>query len=86
MSNPSPPPRPGGTPPVKKPVPWRLYTGIVVGVLAVVIILQNTAPATFKVFAWSFETPTWVMLAIALALGFVLGWLLHYRRRTNKRR
>ncbi|MDM7829704.1 LapA family protein [Cellulomonas edaphi] len=85
MSSQSPAPRPGGTPPEKKPVPWRLYVGIVVVVLAVVIVLQNTKPATFKVFAWEFVTPTWVMLSIALALGFVMGWLLHYRRRARRR-
>jgi uncharacterized integral membrane protein len=67
-------------------VPWRLYVAIVVVVLAVVIVLQNRAPATFKVFAWSFETPTWVMLAITLALGVVIGWLLHYRRKTSKKK
>ena len=86
MSNPSPAPRPGGTPAPPKPVPWRLYLALAVGVLAVVIVLQNRAAATFKVFGWTFETPTWVMLAIALALGVVIGWMLHYRTTTNKKK
>jgi uncharacterized integral membrane protein len=67
-------------------VPWRLYIGLVVAVVAVVIVLQNRAAAQFKVFGWTFETPTWVMLAIALALGFVLGWMLHYRTTSKKKK
>lgn len=86
MTSQSPAPRPGGTPAPKKPVPWRLYVGIVVAVLALVIILQNTKPATFKVLWTSVVTPTWVMLAITLALGIIVGWLLHYRRTTNKKK
>ncbi|RHA37786.1 LapA family protein [Cellulomonas rhizosphaerae] len=84
--SPSPSPRPGGTPAEKKPIPWRLYAGLVVVVVALVIILQNTQAATFEVLAWSFETPTWVMLLITLALGVVIGWLLHYRRTSRKRK
>ncbi|HWJ84770.1 MAG TPA: LapA family protein [Cellulomonas sp.] len=86
MSTQSPSPRPDATPAPSKPVPWRLYVGIVVIALAVVIVLQNRQEATFEVFGWSFETPTWVMLLITLVLGFVVGWLLHYRQSARKKK
>jgi uncharacterized integral membrane protein len=84
--SPSPSPRPGGTPAGKKPIPWRLYLGAVVVVLAVVIILQNQQEASFDVLWLSFRMPTWVILLITLALGVVIGWLLHYRRTSRKRK
>ncbi|ROS31744.1 LapA family protein [Cellulomonas sp. PhB150] len=86
MTSQSPSPRPGGTPAAKKPIPWRLYLGGVVVVLAVVIILQNQQEASFDVLWLSVRMPTWVILLITLALGVVIGWLLHYRRTSNKKR
>jgi len=82
MSSSSPQPRPAGS--TKKPIPWRLYVGIAAVVIAVVVILQNQADARFHILFWTVTLPTWVMLLIALALGVVVGWLLHYRRAAKK--
>ena len=83
MSSSSPQPRPAGGG-ARKPIPWRLYLGIVAVVVAVVVILQNQDDAPFHVLFWTVTLPTWVMLLIALALGVVVGWLLHYRRSSRK--
>ncbi|WP_051943166.1 LapA family protein [Streptacidiphilus rugosus] len=53
----------------------RLATGVVLAVLAVWFILMNTADV--KIHLWGLSTvtmPMWVMLAVMLLVGVVLGW------------
>lgn len=51
----------------------RIAIGIVVLVLAVIVIVQNTESATFNFLTWDITMPLWLVLTIMFALGVLLG-------------
>lgn len=60
---------------------------IVVAVLALVFIIQNSNDAPVTVLFWDFTTSIWVVIVIALVLGMALDRLLQMwmRRRKGRR-
>lgn len=59
---------------------------VVVGILAVVFIIQNQEDARIKFLFWTVDTTVWVAIAVALVLGAILGWLLQAMLRRRRRR
>jgi uncharacterized integral membrane protein len=49
---------------------------VVVIVLALVFVLQNTDETRVRFLMFDSRTGTWLALVIAFALGLLLGWLL----------
>lgn len=65
---------------------WRTYTAGVIGVLALILIIQNSQRVEFKFFFVDGETPLFFGLIIALLLGALVGWLLPRVRGNRHRR
>ena len=60
----------------------RLYSMFVIGLLAVVVILQNMDQVATKVLFWNFEMPRAALLLATLLAGFAGGVMwAGFRRR-----
>ncbi|MCH2211176.1 MAG: hypothetical protein MK110_07725 [Fuerstiella sp.] len=61
----------------------RLYTFVGIGLLAVIMIFQNTANVETQLLLWKIEMPRAALLAATLLAGFVGGvvWTGFRRRR-----
>jgi len=64
---------------------WRFYAAMVIGVLALILIFQNSQKVDFKFFFVEGETPLFFGLIIAFILGALVGWLLPRVRRGGRR-
>ncbi len=51
----------------------RLVSGVIVAVIALIVIVQNTADTTIKFLGWELNMPTWLILVIMFVLGMLLG-------------
>lgn len=63
---------------------WRTYAAAVVGVLALILVIQNSQKVEFKFFFVEGQTPLFFGLIITFLLGALVGWLLP-RVRGNRR-
>lgn len=54
----------------------HLILWIVVAVLVIIFIAQNTEKATISFLFLDIQTGVWFAFLVALLLGMVLGWLL----------
>jgi uncharacterized integral membrane protein len=65
--------------------PWyyraKVVTGLVVGVLAVVFVLQNTDQKHVTFLLWSWSMPLWIWLLVIFAAGVVVGSVFPWLRR-----
>jgi lipopolysaccharide assembly protein A len=59
----------------------RHWLAIVLVVLTVVFIVQNTVHHEIHLLWVSVEAATWLVLTVIFLLGVATGWLLHRRRR-----
>jgi uncharacterized integral membrane protein len=65
----------------------RLIVAGVVGVIILVLILQNTKESwRFHFFFWWLSLPAWLMLIVLLVVGFAIGFVLSAILRRRKRR
>jgi len=65
---------------------FKVIFGIVIGILAVVFALQNTADVDVQFLVWSLTLPRALILLVMLAAGFLIGlavsgWARHRRRK-----
>ena len=82
MSTPSPP---GGAPKKKSPwTPRRIILGVIVLYLVVVVLANRNQVAVNFVF-FKTEASLFVVLLLAIALGFAAGWLFDDVRARHKR-
>jgi uncharacterized integral membrane protein len=58
---------------------------IVVAVLLLVFVLQNTNEADVNFLFWDAAVPLWIVIAIAAGLGFAGGWLVAWLRARRRR-
>lgn len=58
---------------------------VVVGILLLLFILQNSEKGTINFLFWDATMRTWVALSIAAVLGFVGGYLVARLRRRRRR-
>ncbi|ABA87819.1 hypothetical protein Pcar_0559 [Syntrophotalea carbinolica DSM 2380] len=65
----------------------KLYTFIVLAVLALLIILQNTVEVQVRILYLTMNAPLAALLLMTLLVGLVLGMLIAYLvdRRARKR-
>ena len=71
---------------IKQRLSARVIVAIIIGVLAVILIAQNTHDVQFHLFFWHINRPMWLMLLIFLAGGFVIGSIYPWfnRRRSSR--
>ena len=66
---------------------YRLITGLLLGALVVLFIVQNAAVVEIRLLFWTFAMSRALMIFLVLAIGMVLGWLSHgYLVRRMRRR
>jgi len=76
-------PLPGQTP--KKDRSWRFYAAIVVAIVALVLILQNSQDVPVDFIVATTTAPLFFILIITFALGALFGWLWPHVRRDRRR-
>ena len=69
---------------IKERLTPRVVVAIIIGVLAVILIAQNRRDAQFDLFFWHINRPTWLMLLIIFAAGFVVGSIYPWFHRRQK--
>jgi uncharacterized integral membrane protein len=57
-----------------------------IGLAALLFILQNTRSVTFNILWFEFRWPLWIMLAVFMAIGAVVFWGADRRRRARRAR
>jgi len=64
---------------------FKLLTAIILLILVLIFIFQNTQVVTIEFLAWRVETARGLMALIILLIGIAVGWLgrsqLAHRRR-----
>ena len=63
---------------------FRKIAVVVLIVLAVVVVLQNTTAVSTRFLLWEVSAPRAVMLAVTLLIGFVVGLLTAWRRKGGR--
>jgi uncharacterized integral membrane protein len=61
----------------------KLVLILIVAVLALIVLLQNTEVVTFHFLFWSKEISQIVLVVLTLALGFALGFIVAKFNRGN---
>lgn len=78
------PQRSRGVAPVKKRTPWRTYLAVAIGLVAAIIIVQNSQSVEVEILFASTTTPLVFALLIMFGLGALTGWLLPRVRRGRR--
>jgi len=63
----------------------RVIVAIIIAVLAVILITQNTHDAQVHLFFWHIDRPLWLMLLLLFAAGFIVGSIYPWFHRRQKR-
>jgi len=67
--------------------PWKIVTLIVLAVLAIIVVLQNTAAVETHILFFTLIMPRALLLFLTLLIGVILGLLISlYRDRRSKNR
>lgn len=77
-------PLPGERP--RKERSWRFYAAIVIAIIALVFILQNSQEVEVNFIFVRTNTPLFFILIITFAVGALAGWLWPQVRRDRRRR
>jgi uncharacterized integral membrane protein len=62
----------------------KTILGIVLAVLALVFVFQNTKKGSVNFLFWTVSLPGWIWLLIVFALGLVVGSLVPWLRPRKK--
>ncbi len=71
---------------------WRFvgknWIAIVLGILAIIFIIENLALFTMvdvSLYFWTLRLPFWLVIAVVFGVGWLIGWILTRRRAKQKR-
>ncbi len=67
--------------PERRRISPKVVLGLIVAVLGVILILQNTKDTKVHLLFWDVTAGLWILLIGAVLLGMLLGWLLPKLRR-----
>jgi uncharacterized integral membrane protein len=70
--------------PRRPPPSPKTIVGIVLAVLALVFVFQNTEKGSVNFLFWTVSLPSWVWLLIVFAVGLVVGSLVPWLRPRKK--
>jgi uncharacterized integral membrane protein len=73
-------------PPQQRSVSPKLIVGIILAVIALVFIIQNTSKSKVDVFFWDASAPKWIWMIILFGAGVVVGSLFPWFRRRDRAR
>ena len=62
--------------PDKRGLSPKAIVAIVLGVLALIFVIQNTDSHRVNMLFWDARLPTWLWLLVILLIGVAIGWLL----------
>jgi len=62
----------------------KVVAWIVLAVLVLIFIIQNTKSVRVDLLFWNVQTGLWLMLLVVFLIGLALGWLLG-RLRSGRR-
>jgi uncharacterized integral membrane protein len=68
----------------KRRISAGAIVAIVLAILGIIFIVQNTASSSIHFLFWTFSTPMWIWLAIVLLVGVVIGSLFPWFRPKKK--
>jgi uncharacterized membrane protein YciS (DUF1049 family) len=63
----------------------KIILFVVLATLAIIVMVQNAQPITFRFLNWSYQVSQLLLVAIVLVLGFLGGYVTAYvprRKRT----
>jgi uncharacterized integral membrane protein len=60
---------------------WKTITLLTLGILALVMILQNTAVVTVRLLFWKVQMSQIILLPVMLLIGFGAGFFVARRKR-----
>jgi len=63
----------------------KLVTALVLAVLGLTVVLQNTAPVETRLLFWTVSMPRAFVLLIVATAGFIVGVVVSLLRVKNKR-
>ena len=63
----------------------KLWTGVAIAILSVIVVLQNTGTVKTKILFIDIDMPHAVLLFTTLVAGFVTGVLVRFRVVARKR-
>jgi uncharacterized integral membrane protein len=63
---------------------WRFYAACALGLLALIVIIQNTDSTQVRFLFAEFNMPLFFLLILAVLLGAAIGWLTPKVRRSNR--
>jgi uncharacterized integral membrane protein len=66
--------------PEKRGLSPKAIVAIVLGVLALIFVIQNTDSHKVNVLFWDAKLPTWLWLLVLLLVGMAIGWLVRRAR------
>ena len=73
-----------GTPSSRSLSP-RQITALVISVITIVLILQNSQRVEVTLLMFSIRMPMWAATLVTLLIGVIVGWLLAGRRAKGRR-
>ncbi len=64
---------------------WKIVTLLVLGILALIVLFQNTAAVETHILFFTLIMPRALLLFLTLLIGFILGlYVSFYRRRRTE--
>jgi len=64
--------------------PGKTIAVLILALLVLIIIMQNTSPVETKILFVSFHLPRALLLFITTLIGFILGLLVRLRSKSRK--
>lgn len=53
----------------------KMITGLVIGVLLIIILFQNTQATDLRLYFWTLSLPQIILILIVLVVGFLGGFI-----------
>jgi uncharacterized integral membrane protein len=63
----------------------KTVTLIVIGVLFLIILVQNMQVTTLNILLWKIHVASLVLLFVILGIGFIAGYLVRSLKKKNKK-
>jgi uncharacterized integral membrane protein len=54
----------------------KFITTLVLIVLLVILLIQNTQAVSLKIYFWKISMPEFILIPVVLAIGFIAGYLV----------
>jgi uncharacterized integral membrane protein len=54
----------------------KFITTLVLIVLLIILLIQNTQAVSLKIYFWQISTPQFILIPVVLLIGFVAGYVV----------